>query len=179
MGVGYRQQLSSKWSFKSSVFLILKMPTSQDLSIYWMIKQIVLVSLTLNYKDTLWSVPFETSLGTEMALTIIPFLFSKFICFNPIKGVLLELNSVISNRKATKLFFTSRFSLSEKLHLETGLAFNTTRYSCEIFCSRKQFRLPYLWEVWSEQDSPIDLLKTRRFMRPLVKGFRHQQFRKH
>jgi iron complex outermembrane receptor protein len=24
MGVGYRQQLSSKWSFKSSVFLILK-----------------------------------------------------------------------------------------------------------------------------------------------------------
>jgi iron complex outermembrane receptor protein len=36
---------------------------------------------TLNYKDTLWSVPFETSLGTEMALTIIPFLFSKFICF--------------------------------------------------------------------------------------------------
>jgi hypothetical protein len=24
-----------------------------------------------------------------------------------------------------------------------------------------------------------DLLKTRRFMRPLVKGFRHQQFRKH
>jgi hypothetical protein len=30
--------------------------------------------------------------------------------------------------------------LSEKLHLETGLAFNTTRYSLRIFCSR-QFRL--------------------------------------
>jgi iron complex outermembrane receptor protein len=113
---------------------------------------------TLNYKDTLWSVPFETSLGTEMALTIIPFLFSKFICF-AIK-VLLELNSVISNRKAaTKLFFTSRFSLSEKLHLETGLAFNTTRYSLrDLLQQRKQFKLGYTFGevVTAEQDSPID-----------------------
>jgi iron complex outermembrane receptor protein len=42
MGVGC-QQLSSKWSFKSSVFSNFKKPMSQDLSIYWMIKQIVLV----------------------------------------------------------------------------------------------------------------------------------------
>jgi iron complex outermembrane receptor protein len=33
MGVGC-QQLSSKWSFKSSVFSNFKMPMSQDLSIY-------------------------------------------------------------------------------------------------------------------------------------------------
>jgi hypothetical protein len=43
MGVGYRQQLSSKWSFKSSVFSNFKMPMSQDLSIYYDEKQIVLV----------------------------------------------------------------------------------------------------------------------------------------
>jgi hypothetical protein len=67
---------------------------------------------TLNYKDTLWSVPFETSLGTEMALTIIPFSFKIYASRNPIKGVLLELNSVISNRKAaTKIIFYKQIFL--------------------------------------------------------------------
>jgi iron complex outermembrane receptor protein len=65
---------------------------------------------TLNYKDTLWSVPFETSLGTEMALTIIPFLFSKFICFQQSREYCWA--QFRNNRKAaTKLFFTSRFFL--------------------------------------------------------------------
>jgi iron complex outermembrane receptor protein len=96
---------------------------------------------------------------------------------NPIKGVLLELNSVISNRAATKLFFTSRFSLSEKLHLETGLAFNTTRYSLGSLAAETiQTWLIPLGSMVTASRTPIDLLKTRRFMRPLVKGFRHQQF---
>jgi hypothetical protein len=79
---------------------------------------------------------------------------------NPIRE-LLELNSVISNRKAaTKLFFTSRFFLSEKLHLETGLAFNNTLFLADLLQQRKQFNLAYLWgSMVTEQDSPIDLLK--------------------
>jgi iron complex outermembrane receptor protein len=154
MGVGYRQQLSSKWSFKSSVFLILKMPTSQDLSIYWMIKQIVLVS-TLNYKDTLWSVPFETSLGTEMALTIIPFLFQNYMLRNPIKGVLLAQFSNKTEKQLPKLFFTSRFSLSEKLHLETGLAFNTTRYSLRDLLQANNSRLGYTFGKYGHRSRTL------------------------
>jgi hypothetical protein len=64
---------------------------------------------TLNYKDTLWSVPFETSLGTEMALTIIPFSFQNLYASNPIK-VLLELNSVI-RKAATKIIFYKQIFL--------------------------------------------------------------------
>jgi iron complex outermembrane receptor protein len=80
MGVGYRQ-LSSKWSFKSSVFSNFKNLQPRPFDILDDKTNSIGFRSTLNYKDTLWSVPFETSLGTEMALTIIPFLFSKFICF--------------------------------------------------------------------------------------------------
>jgi hypothetical protein len=72
--------------------------------------------------------PFETSLGTEWLLTIIPFLFSKFVCFASQSREYAGLNSVITKEAATNIF-TSRFSLSEKLHLEALVFFNTT-----LFC---------------------------------------------
>jgi iron complex outermembrane receptor protein len=85
MGVGYRQQLSSKWSFKSSVFLILKPYEPRPFDILDDKTNSIGFRSTLNYKDTLWSVPFETSLGTEMAFDDYTFSLSKFICFT-IKG---------------------------------------------------------------------------------------------
>jgi iron complex outermembrane receptor protein len=89
-----------------------------------MIKQTVLVFSTLNYKDTLWSVPFETVWDGD-GFDAYTFLFSKFICFtNPIRECAGP-NSATSNRKAaTKLFFFKLiFHCRQKLHLETGLAF--------------------------------------------------------
>jgi iron complex outermembrane receptor protein len=79
-----------------------------------MIKQTVLVFVsTLNYKDTLWSVPFETSLGTEMALMHILF-FSKFICFcNPIKEYCQSpIQQQATEKQLPKLFLQADFSLS-------------------------------------------------------------------
>jgi iron complex outermembrane receptor protein len=71
-----------------------------------------------------------------------------------------------SNKKQLPNYFLQAdFSLSEKLHLETGLAFNTTRYSLRDLCNSDENL--YTFGIWSpQQDSPIDLLKTRRFMRP-------------
>jgi hypothetical protein len=72
--------------------------------------------------------------------------------------------------------------LSEKLHLETGLALILHAILAGSFAAAETIPdLAYTFGKYGhrEQDSPIDLLKTRRFMRPLVKGFRHQQFRKH
>jgi hypothetical protein len=67
--------------------------------------------------------------------------------------------------------------LSEKLHLETGLAFNTTLFLARSFAAAEIPNLAIPWGVWSpQQDSPIDLLKTRRFMRPLVKVFDTNSF---
>jgi iron complex outermembrane receptor protein len=119
-----------------------------------------------------------------MALTIIPFLFQNLYASQPNQGSIAGAQFSNKQQKSSyqNYFLQADFSLSEKLHLETGLAFNTTRYSCEIFCSSgNNPDLAYTFGKYGhrEQDSPIDLLKTRRFMRPLVKGFRHQQFRKH
>jgi hypothetical protein len=74
----------------------------------------------------------------------------------------LLVNSVEATEKQLpKLFFTSRFSLSEKLHLETGLAFNTTRYSLRDLLQQRKIQtwLIPLGKYHREQDSPIDLLK--------------------
>jgi iron complex outermembrane receptor protein len=109
-------------------------------------------------------------------LTIIPFSFQNLYASQPNQGSIA--GAQFSKKKAaTKIILQADFSLSEKFR--NGLAFNTTRYSLrDLLQQRKQFRLGlYLWEVWSPRAGPIDLLKTRRFMRPLVKGFRHQQFR--
>jgi iron complex outermembrane receptor protein len=107
-----------------------------------------------------------------MALTIIP-LFKIYMLRNPIKGV-FELNSVISNRKAaTKIIFYKQIFLSEKLHLETGLAFNTTRYSCGIFCSSgNNPDLVYLWEVWSPRAGlSYRFTKNKTIYASISKGF--------
>jgi iron complex outermembrane receptor protein len=69
--------------------------------------------------------------------------------------------------------------LSEKLHLETGLAFNTTRYSCEIFCSSgNNSNLAYTFGVWSPQAGlSYRFTKNKTIYASISKGFRHQQFR--
>jgi iron complex outermembrane receptor protein len=64
------------------------------------------------------------------------FLFQNLYALQPNQGSIARAQFRTSNRKAaTKIIFLLIFSLSAKLHLETGLAFNTTRYSLLIFCS--------------------------------------------
>jgi iron complex outermembrane receptor protein len=48
--------------------------------------------------------------------------------------VLLECFSRSNRKAATNYFLQADFSLSEKLHLETGLAFNTTLFLRDLFC---------------------------------------------
>jgi iron complex outermembrane receptor protein len=71
-----------------------------------------------------------------MAFDDYTFSLQNLYASQPNQGSIAELNSVEAKKQLPKkLFLQADFSLSEKLHLETGLAFNTTRYSCEIFCS--------------------------------------------
>jgi hypothetical protein len=44
-----------------------------------------------------------------MALTIIPFLFSKFICFQPNQGSIAELNSVETTEKQLPIILQTDF----------------------------------------------------------------------
>jgi iron complex outermembrane receptor protein len=104
-----------------------------------MIKQTVLVfALLLNYKDTLWSVPFETSLGTEMALMHILFSFQNLYALQPNQRVLPDPIQQQQNSSYQNYFLQADFSLSAELHLETVWPFN--RYSLLIFAAAEQFQ---------------------------------------
>jgi iron complex outermembrane receptor protein len=158
MGVGYRQQLSSKWSFKSSVFLILKcLHEPRPFDILDDKTNSIGFRSTLNYKDTLWSVPFETSLGRRWFWRLYLSL-SKFICFatqSSIAGAQFSKKQQKSSYQ--NYFLQADFSLSEKLHLETVwlLILHAIR---DLLQQRKQF-LAYTFEVWSPRQDSIDLLK--------------------
>jgi iron complex outermembrane receptor protein len=75
-----------------------------------------------------------------MALTIIPFLF-KIYMLQTQSRVLL--GSMKQQKSSYQNYFTSRFSLSEKLHLETGLAFNTTLFFAGSFAAGNNSDLAY------------------------------------
>jgi iron complex outermembrane receptor protein len=83
------------------------------------------------------------------------------------------LNSVEATEKQLpKLFFTSRFSLSEKLHLETGLAFNTTRYSLGSFAAAETIQTCLPLEVWSPRAGlSYRFTKNKTIYASISKGF--------
>jgi iron complex outermembrane receptor protein len=81
----------------------------------------------LNYKDTLWSVPLKPVWARRWLWRLYLFSFQNLYASQSREYCWAQFSN--KQQKSSYQFFTSRFSLSEKLHLETGLAFNTTRYS--------------------------------------------------
>jgi iron complex outermembrane receptor protein len=109
-----------------------------------------------------------------MALTIIPFLFKIYMLPTQSREYA---GAQFSNKKQLPNYFLQAdFFVVWKTSFRNGLAFNTT-IPCEIFAIQTKTFIP-LGSMVTAAGLSIDLLKTRRFMRPLVRGFRHQ-FRKH
>jgi len=135
LGLGYQHQLSEKWSFKTNVFSNFKdayEPRPFDI----LDDKITSIGLrsTLNFRSKLFSIPFEASIGTEMATERYAFsLFENKYQSQPnhgsIKGV--EFSSMKQNRNYRNYFLQMDFELTQNLHLETGVALNTTQYSIE------------------------------------------------
>jgi iron complex outermembrane receptor protein len=179
MGVGYRQQLSTKWSFKSSVFSNFKNAYEpRPFDILDDKTNSIGFRSTLNYKDTLWSVPFETSLGTEMAFDDYTFsLFKNLYASQPNQGSIAGAQFSKKQQKSSyqNYFLQADFSLSEKLHLETGLAFNTTRYSLrDLFAAAETIPdLAYTFgEVWSPRAGlSYRFAKNKTIYASISKGF--------
>jgi iron complex outermembrane receptor protein len=179
MGVGYHQQLSEKWSFKSSVFSNFKNAYEpRPFDILDDQTNSIGFRSTLNYKDTLWSVPFETSLGTEMAFDAYTFsLFKNLYASQPNQGSIAgaQFSNKQQNSSYQNYFLQADFSLSQKLHLETGLAFNTTRYSLrDLFAAAETVpELAYTFgEVWSPRAGlSYSFTKTKTIYAAISKGF--------
>lgn len=135
LGLGYDHQFSEKWFLKSSVFSnfkdtyetrpfdILDEKTSM-LGFRW----------NLNYKDQLFSLPFELSFGTELATEKYQYsLFENLYLSQPGQGSVEgdQFSAIEQDRNYINYFVQMEVWLSKKLHLETGIALNTTKYSLE------------------------------------------------
>ena len=135
VGLGYEQELGSKWTLKSSIFSNYKKafePRPFDI----LDDESASVGLrsTINYKDAILSVPFELSMGTEMAFDSYRFsLFRNLYLSQPNQGSVQGAEFSTKKQKSSyqNYFVQMDFSLSPKWHLETGLALNTTQYTLE------------------------------------------------
>lgn len=135
LGLGYDHQFSEKWSLKSSVFSNFK-DTYEARPFDIMDEKTSLLGLrwNANYKDRLFSLPFELSFGTEWATEKYQYsLYKNLYLSQPGQGSLQgdQFSAVNQDRNYLNCFLQMEFRLSSKLHLESGLALNTTKYSLE------------------------------------------------
>lgn len=135
LGLGYDHQFSEKWSLKTGVFSnskeayetrpfdILDEKTS-SLGLRW----------NVNYKNHLFSLPFELSFGTELATEKYQYsLFENLYLSQPGQGSIEgdQFSAIKQNRNYVNYFLQMEVWLLKNLHLETGIALNTTKYSLE------------------------------------------------
>ncbi|RTY70315.1 TonB-dependent receptor [Flavobacterium bomense] len=156
LGLGYDHQFSEKWSLQTSIFSNFKdayEPRPFDI-LDEKTSSLGLRS-NVNYKDQLFSLPFELSFGTELLTEKYAYsLFKNLYKSQPGQGSLKgdEFSSVKQNRNYSNYFLQMEFWISEKLHLETGVAFNTTKYSLkDIFENNSEAqKMPFTFgNVWS------------------------------
>ena len=135
MGIGYNHLFSEKWSFKTSVFLnIKKANEARPFDILNEKTNSLGFRSTVNYKSTLFSLPFEASLGTEILAEKYQFsLFENLYASQPGQGSKAgnQFSAINQNRDYINYFLQMEFQLLQNLYLESGLALNTTNYSLQ------------------------------------------------
>jgi len=155
LGLGYDYQFSDKWSLKSSVFSTLKDAyEARPFDILDENTSSLGLRLNVNYKDRLLSLPFELSFGTEMAAEKYQYsLYKNLYLTQPGQGSLQgdQFSATNENRNYSNYFLQMEVWLSKKLHVETGIALNTTKYSLEdVFSNSNGQNNEYTFgNVWS------------------------------
>ena len=133
MGMGYSHLFSEKWSFKTSVFFnIKKANEARPFDILNEKTNSLGFRSTVNYKSTLFSVPFEASLGTEILAEKYQFsLFENLYASQPGQGSITgnQFSGINQNRDYINYFLQMELQLLQNLYLESGLALNKTNYS--------------------------------------------------
>ncbi|MFE3868335.1 TonB-dependent receptor family protein [Flavobacterium sp. LS2P90] len=156
LGLGYDHQFSQKWFIQTSVFSNFKdayEPRPFDI----LDENISSVGFrsNVNYKDQLFSRPFELSFGNELLTEKFQYsLFKNGYQSQPGQGSIKgdEFSAIKQNRNYVNYFLQMELWISKKLHLETGLALNTTKYSLEdVFENNSDGqKMPFTFEdVWS------------------------------
>lgn len=135
IGVGYDHQFSDRWSLKSTVFSNFKEGyETRPFDILADRINSVGFRLNVNYKDRLFSFPFEMSFGTEMAAEKYKYsLFRNLYLSQPGQGSIEgnQFSAIEQKRNYGNYFLQMEVWLLKNLHLETGIALNTTKYSLD------------------------------------------------
>lgn len=179
VGIGYSYKLSDKWNFVSSIFSNYKKAyEARPFDILDEKTSTIGLRSVLNYKSTLLSIPFEGSLGTELATEKYGVsLFKNGYLSQPNQGSIAgaEFSKMKQNRKYSNYFLQMDFSLTKALHLETGLAFNTTQYTLQdVFepNSNNPKQSYSFGSVWSPRAGlSYQIAKAKNFYTSISKGF--------
>jgi len=135
IGLGYDHQFSNKWSLKSSLFSNFKEGyETRPFDILADKINSVGTRWNVNYKDHFFSLPVELSFGTEIAVEQYKYsLYRNLYLSQPGQGSLEgeEFSAIKQKRNYGNYFLQMEVWLLENLHLETGIALNTTTYSLE------------------------------------------------
>ena len=135
IGLGYDHQFSTNWSLKSSIFSNFK--DGQEARPFDILEDktnSLGLRLHFNYKNQLLSLPFELSFGTELAAENYQYsLFKNLYLSRPGQGSIQgdQFSAIQQKRNYGNYFLQMEVWLSKNLHLETGIALNSTNYSLE------------------------------------------------
>ncbi len=156
LGLGYDHQFSEKWSMQTIVFSNFKDAYEpRPFDILDEKTSAAGFRSNVNYKDRLFSLPFELSLGTELLTEKYAYsLFENLYQSQPGQGSIKgdEFSAIKQNRNYTNYFLQMELWISEKLHMETGVALNTTKYSLEDVFENNSGgqKMPFTFgNVWS------------------------------
>lgn len=179
LGLGYDHQFSEKWSLQTSIFSNFKdayEPRPFDI----LDEKINAAGFrsNVNYKDQLFTLPFELSFGTELLTEKYEYsLFKNLYKSQPGQGSIKgdEFSAIKQNRNYTNYFLQMELWISEKLHLETGVAVNTTKYSLkDVFENNSGSpKIPFTFgNVWSPRVGlSYKISKGKNIFTSVSKGF--------
>lgn len=155
LGLGYERRFSKKWSVQTNLFSNFK--DAYEPRPFDILKdntRSLGFRSNVNYKDTMYALPFELSMGTEVLTEKYEYtLYRNLYQSQPGQGSIQgnPFSAFKQNRNYSNFFIQIEFWLSQKLHIETGLALNTTSYTlANVFAGTQANKEPYTFgSVWS------------------------------
>ena len=155
LGLGYERRFSKKWSVQTNLFSNFK--DAYEPRPFDILKdntRSLGFRSNVNYKDTMYALPFELSMGTEVLTEKYEYtLYRNLYQSQPGPGSIQgnPFSAFKQNRNYSNFFIQIEFWLSQKLHVETGLALNFTSYTlANVFTGANANKEPYTFgSVWS------------------------------
>ncbi|WP_299518195.1 TonB-dependent receptor plug domain-containing protein, partial [uncultured Flavobacterium sp.] len=133
LGIGYDYTFSEKWNWNSTVFSNFK--EAYEPRPFDILEDNIVnfgVRSKLNYTDKLFSIPTKMSVGTELLREKYTFsLYENLYQTQPNQGSIQgnKFSDASQKRNYVNLFWQMEMQLSSKVNLESGLAFNQTKYT--------------------------------------------------